>query len=688
MRLIDLYFEAFRAFRKQTEADVNSQKLRKVISHSNQQQDTLTTIVYDCEVEEIWIQNIEEGLIYIEKAIREDRQFIRTQGEVVQIEKVKRVSKASIEHLSRHSDMITRAPKSTDIRDLIPDKLYVVEKLSDYLVYENRFLYMLLCYLKDFIQIRLDKIRDKMTTYESTMAMNKDIKANQRSLTYQLNYDDTQKNDPFLADKFKEIPIIHRLETIYAMVVSFLSTPLMKEVSKAPMIKPPVIKTNVLRMNPNFRAALKLYDFVTSYNVDGYQFHEVKKTFQPFTPQMADEIAETIELTSAIAYITSNDIRDYLTKKIELKEQALLEAENKKTLDELKRLKKRIVEMNEDPSAYILKLEKRNVQLEKESANLAEQKETNALLMKQIEALEAEKIVLTETINQQHEALLKAQADYEAFNQKYFDDMTTAESIHQAEIAALIAKHEAHVASLHSAYQQQLKDQAESYEQQLDDQKTSYELKLVTERQEHEQFVSDLNQQHSELTEALITKHAGIIDSLIQKHDTEISNLLTKHELEVSNLVTQHETEQTNLTKRHDNHITLLNHQIDELTHTNEQLRNELVSHINVHKESVQAYELKIDTLEKQIQRLEDEKRFMSAQHLAFKQQQGLLTDADDFTTKEKFKQLELEMIAYKKLFKEQWKKTKQRIRENVKQNMHIESSNTDSKDSDQDLPT
>ena len=37
MRLMDLYFEAFKAFRKHTEADSNSQKLRKVIAHSNQQ---------------------------------------------------------------------------------------------------------------------------------------------------------------------------------------------------------------------------------------------------------------------------------------------------------------------------------------------------------------------------------------------------------------------------------------------------------------------------------------------------------------------------------------------------------------------------------------------------------------------------------------------------------------------------
>ena len=42
------------------------------------------------------------------KAIKMERQFIRSQGEVVDIEKVKIVSRDSVEHLARHSNMITR----------------------------------------------------------------------------------------------------------------------------------------------------------------------------------------------------------------------------------------------------------------------------------------------------------------------------------------------------------------------------------------------------------------------------------------------------------------------------------------------------------------------------------------------------------------------------------------------------
>ena len=119
---------------------------------------------YLCKINEDWVKAIEEGLEFVEKAVAEERQFIRTNGEVVPIEKVKKVSKDSVEHLAKHSEMITHVPENEgDL--LVPDKLYMVEKLSDYAVYENRFLYMMLVYIRDFIEFRLGKIETLRRTY-------------------------------------------------------------------------------------------------------------------------------------------------------------------------------------------------------------------------------------------------------------------------------------------------------------------------------------------------------------------------------------------------------------------------------------------------------------------------------------------------------------------------------------------
>ena len=634
MRLIDLYYEAFKAFRKYTQEDTTSQKLRHIIAQTNPNKDTLNSTKFTVEIDLDWIENIEEGLIYVEKAIREDRQFIRTEGEVVQIEKVKRVSKASVEHLSRHSDLITRAPADGNPENIIPDKLYIVEKLSDYLVYENRFLYMLLSYLKDFIQMRLDKIRDKTTTYESDMTLDKDIKANQRRLKYQMSFQEISKNDPFLIDAYKEMPMVNRLETIYAMVVSFLSTPLMKEVSKAPMIKPPVVKTNVLRMNPNFRAALKLYDYITSYNKDGYVFHEIKHTFNPFPQMMADQVADLIELKSVIAYITANDLEEDLLKKLEEKIEAQKEIENRKIIDEIKRLKKRIIEMNEDPAEYILKLEKRNISLEKDHVNLAIEQEKNRVLQSQNEALEKEKITWIQALEDLQKVIEAKNTEIDVLNQKYYDDMTLAEEIHTSEMSELKSNHQQEIQTLHTQYQAEIQSLKES----------------------HLAMIDSLNQAHNESQKQLMMSHEQHIKAIHEQFDLEKEQLIETHQTEIIELNQKHAQE-------------LINHEQTQLSLTAEiqTLQSTIQSMNQAFLESSNEYEITIDQLEKNLKRMADEKHYVSAQFLAFKAKEGLLTEADDYTSKERFKQLELEMTAYKKLFKEQWKMTKQKIRDSVK---------------------
>ncbi len=590
MRLMNLYYHAFRAFRKYTKDDPKSQKLRNAIIHSNHKNDVFKTIKYECKIEEDWIENIEEGLIYVEKAIREARQFIRTEGEVVPIEKVKKVSKQSVEHLSRHSSLITRMPKDKSM-GIIPEKLYITEKLSDYQVYENRFIYMLLCYIRDFVQMRINDIKDKTTTYQSFINFDKNIEAESRNVQYKLEYQDLYKNDPYLLEKYQEIPLVDRVETIYAVAVSFLATPLMKEVAKAPILKPPVVKTNVLRMNQNFKAALKLYDFISSYTGDGYLIEEKIESFKPISPEMSDEIAETIELTSLISYVTGNEIKDILEEKIVQKEQEEIDAKNRKEASELRRLKKRIIEMNEDPTEYILRLEKRNIQLERESRKLNEEIEKNKQLTLMNEALRNESKDLRKSIDDLEVMMNDKNGEIDTLNQKYFDDMTYAESVHQLELTAQSNQHQKVIAYLNE-----------------------------TKRIEKEALKETFNKERDELFKT-------------------------------------HEQEKADITKKYDIRAELSGKNIHKLEQEILALSTE-----------IESYEARVLAFEREVDILNEEKQFSNAQYLALKSQQGLLTSEDNYASKEKFKQLELEMKAYKKLFKEQWKLAKKNIRESAKE--------------------
>ena len=134
MDINDIYYRALSEYRNVTAKERRLEKRRKAIAAAGG--DRIEIVTVNCIIEEDWIEAIEKGLVHVEKAINEERQFIRSNGEVVPIEKVKNVSKDSVEHLAKHSNLLT---KKTEGEDIIPDSLYTVERLADYAVYENRF---------------------------------------------------------------------------------------------------------------------------------------------------------------------------------------------------------------------------------------------------------------------------------------------------------------------------------------------------------------------------------------------------------------------------------------------------------------------------------------------------------------------------------------------------------------------
>ena len=127
MNHLDILYRALIEYNKNTLKNDSYKQLIDVIRNSNANGDKLVLTKYNCIIELDWIEEIEQNLEFIEKAIKEDRQFITSEGEVIEIEKVKNISRESVEHLARHSELITREA----IDDVLtPDKIYSVQKLT------------------------------------------------------------------------------------------------------------------------------------------------------------------------------------------------------------------------------------------------------------------------------------------------------------------------------------------------------------------------------------------------------------------------------------------------------------------------------------------------------------------------------------------------------------------------------
>ena len=95
-----------------------------------------------------WLGTVRRLLPYVEKAIDEQRRFIRAHREVVRVDRAKRVTSETVRHLAQHSEYITRVDRDGSVQ---PDRLLTVERDENYAIYENRFLYTLVTHLESFL---------------------------------------------------------------------------------------------------------------------------------------------------------------------------------------------------------------------------------------------------------------------------------------------------------------------------------------------------------------------------------------------------------------------------------------------------------------------------------------------------------------------------------------------------------
>ena len=520
MTELDLYYRAFGDYTKAVTQDKTHARTLHSIRKAAAPDDRLEATRTRCIIDEEWIATIEKHLPLVEKAIKEERQFIRQEGETVLIEKVKKVSRDSVVHLARHSDLISHIPEDTH-EQLTPDKIYMVENESNYAIYENRFLYLLLCYTRDFVDLRYTKISELGNTYRGNLRIRKHIDLGKRSIEFDAVLDEVAKNDPRSKRDKTESDLIERLETIRLWVGALLNTPLMNEVSKVAMLRPPITRTNVLRMDNNFKAAVELYDYLTAYEGDGYEIEEIKKSFSPFTDPMAKEIFEVIPLLSFLTYKYGNSIeKDLATayqEEEERRQRERLEAEKEAIRDLRERVKRREMSLEE----FLLALEERVKHLETA-----------------LEASEEKRKRLDEK-NQRYKAEIDRLVEVEAALNRKIEALTEENRGLAAELARTIADYEARIVALREEHEAELLALCEEHKA---------EIAELTER--HATEIAVLEEAHRDAMEAAAERHRSEMTATAERHRSELDATIARYTAEAAAVAEARTAESTAASER------------------------------------------------------------------------------------------------------------------------------------------
>lgn len=512
------YYRSYKYMQDMLKSDFTHNYIEEALKDGDEGKDSIFGKTNEKVIDMDWVIAIEETLPYIQKAIEEQRRFIKQAENVVRIKKAK--------------------------------KILTVEREEGFAIYENRVLLTLIHKALMFVDDKYSKMKDVPNDSYNNITMNRHLELNQQKLDFSVNYvneDHESLAEDLDVEDIESLSDFDRIRRIRQGLNECLATPLMKEIAKEPQVKPPLTQTNLLKENPNFKKAVELWSFLDTYKKQGFEL-----VGEEFNGKMTDENKEDVYLAMEFQHfmmsITTNPaLRKMLQEKYEeenalAKEEAdrpekvkemVLEAQTEavrkeeieKLTAEITELKQKIAEQKQkiEEQANIIKTQEGKI------AALENERESHAKQVEQMNADFAEKTRIAE----------ENFANRLSAKQKEFDDAQTAHNEYVTKlntdnankIAELNTNHSNEVAQLKSDYENRIdtinKENATAtanlksdYEGQLTSMKADYTSQIKN----YEKQIADINAENAKNVKELNDNHAKEIKTITKESEKRMAD--------------------------------------------------------------------------------------------------------------------------------------------------------------------
>lgn len=231
-----------------------------------------------------WVEAMEEALPALQNIIATPRNVLFEEELTVNIAHAKKCEPASVRHLSQHGSLVDEFDE--DAGDVRPNKLMQKFRDETLEIYENRLVITVLENAHRFVQIRYDALSSALSDeYGAKLKLKSDMEGMTEHVRMDMFLHIKEKDDILSTDN-KHRDIFERISRLHRVLTVFINSPFAQSLIKATRIKGTIVKTNVLKKNPNYKAIVKLYEFLHSYADVGYgmkvieQNPEINETFQ------------------------------------------------------------------------------------------------------------------------------------------------------------------------------------------------------------------------------------------------------------------------------------------------------------------------------------------------------------------------------------------------------------------------
>lgn len=512
------YYRSYKYMQDMLKSDFTHNYIEEALKDGDEGKDSIFGKTNEKVIDMDWVIAIEETLPYIQKAIDEQRRFIKQAENVVRIKKAK--------------------------------KILTVEREEGFAIYENRVLLTLIHKALMFVDDKYSKMKDVPNDSYNNITMNRHLELNQQKLDFSVNY--VNENHESLAEDLdvediESLSDFDRIRRIRQGLNECLATPLMKEIAKEPQVKPPLTQTNLLKENPNFKKAVELWSFLDTYKKQGFELvgeeYNGKMTdenkedvylameFQHFmmsittNPALRKMLQEKYEEENALAKEESDRPEKVKEMVLEAQTEAVSKEEIEKLTAEITELKQKIAEQKQkiEEQANIIKTQEGKI------AALENERESHAKQVEQMNADFAEKTRIAE----------ENFANRLSAKQKEFDDAQTAHNEYVTKlntdnankIAELNTNHSNEVAQLKSDYENRIdtinKENATAtanlksdYEGQLTSMKADYTSQIKN----YEKQIADIKAENAKNVKELNDNHAKEIKTITKESEKRMAD--------------------------------------------------------------------------------------------------------------------------------------------------------------------
>ncbi|MCI6616305.1 hypothetical protein [Ruminococcus sp.] len=416
------YYRAYMYMQELLKNDFTYNYINEGFKDGDKGNDSLDGKTNEKVIDMDWVVAIEETLPYIQKAIDEQRRFIKQVENVVRIELARKVGPESVKHLSQHTNFIA---KVDDDGMVTPNKILTTEREESFAIYENRVLMTLIRKALIFVDDKYSKMKDVPNDSYNKIQMERQVNFNDKKIEFSINY--INESHDKLADDLdvldvSELSDFDRIRRIRSTLNEFLNTQLMREIAKEPEVRPPITQTNLLKKNPNFKKAMELWTFLDSYKRTGFEI-----VSEDYHGKMDEQIQQDVYFAMGFEHFmmsiaTNPGLRNILQQKYEEENARIAEEEAKpeKTREAVMKAQLDAVRKEEMEIRLreIREREKKILDLTNEVKNLKvtlEQKEQQILTLKgQISALQDQINELKEELKETKLKLLEAENEIKA----------------------------------------------------------------------------------------------------------------------------------------------------------------------------------------------------------------------------------------------------------------------------------